>query len=154
MTPSEAETKRLKAIEFLRNIGNDDDADRFEDMSAADYAEHKGAQLMENPERKVTTMARGKSKADLQADLSDANDYINQLEAKLADIAGIANDEEEEEDDEDGDDDDGDDQDGDGDEDEDEDDGDDDQDDADDDADDDAADEDGEEETDDFDAAG
>jgi hypothetical protein len=47
MTPGEAETKRQKAIEFLRRIGQDDDADRFEEMDAGEYAEHKGAELLE-----------------------------------------------------------------------------------------------------------
>ncbi|HXA07653.1 MAG TPA: hypothetical protein VNY30_22560 [Bryobacteraceae bacterium] len=42
---SETESKRLKAIDFLRRIGKDDDADRFEDMSADEYAEHCGCPL-------------------------------------------------------------------------------------------------------------
>lgn len=92
MTPSQAETKRLKAVDFLRRIGNDDDADRFEAMDAREYAEHKGAELQENPRKGYKTMAQGKSKQDLQDDLDDANDYIEQLEAKLDDIIGIAGD--------------------------------------------------------------
>ncbi len=71
MTEGEAETKRQQAIEFLRRIGNDDDADRFEAMDAAEYAEHKGAELLENPNLNRTdrrnNMARGKSKADLES---------------------------------------------------------------------------------------
>ena len=45
MTPSEAEAKRRKAVEFLHRIGNDDLAEEFEDMTAEEYAEHKGAEL-------------------------------------------------------------------------------------------------------------
>ena len=97
MTPGEAETKRQKAVEFLRRIGNDDLADEFYGMSPQDYAEHKGAQLMENPNRRKGTMARIKSKVELESELDEANEYIEQLEGKLNDIVGIAADEIEEE---------------------------------------------------------
>ena len=49
-------------------------------------------------------MARGKSKADLESELDEAKDYIEQLEGKLDDIAGIAADEDEEDEEEDDDD--------------------------------------------------
>ena len=102
MTEGEAETKRQKAVDFLRRIGNDEDADRFEAMDAAEYAEHKGAELLENPnfttkDRRII-MPRGKSKAEVEAELDEAKDYIEQLEGKLDDIAGIAADEDEDED--------------------------------------------------------
>jgi hypothetical protein len=103
MTPGEAETKRQKAVEFLHRIGNDDLAEEFEDMSSADYAEHKGAQLMENPARKGS-MPKTKSKAELESELGEANEYIEELEGKLNDIVGIAADDEDEEADEDEDD--------------------------------------------------
>jgi len=106
LTPSEAETKRLKAVDFLRRIGNDDLADEFEGMNAAEYAERKGAELVENPTRRSRVMPRLKTKAEVQADLDEANDYIEELEAKLDDIAGIAAEEEEDETDSDSDDDD------------------------------------------------
>jgi len=35
-------------------------------------------------------MPRGKSKAELQAELDEANDRVEELEAKLDDIAGLA----------------------------------------------------------------
>lgn len=103
LTLDEAETKRQKAVEFLRRIGNDDAADEFDSMSAQDYAAHKGAELINNPTKTRTTMAgrRTKSKHELQAELDEANDYIEQLEAKLDDIAGIVTDEDDEEDDDD-----------------------------------------------------
>jgi hypothetical protein len=105
MTPSEAETKRQQAVVFLRRIGRDDDANAFDAMDVREYAEHKGAQLLENPTRRNRAMARMKSKPQLQAELDDANEYIEQLETKLDSIAGIAagdeDEESEEEDDED-----------------------------------------------------
>jgi len=45
-------------------------------------------------------MPRGKSKEQLAAELNEANDYIEELEGKLDDIAGIAVEDEEEEGDE------------------------------------------------------
>jgi len=97
MTTGEAETKRQKAITFLHNIGNDDAAEEFEGMSPAEYAEHKGAQLVEaNPTRR-NNMPRAKSKADLEDELDAANDYIAELEGKLNDIVGIAADDDSDE---------------------------------------------------------
>lgn len=89
LTPGEAETKRHKAVDFLHRIGKDDLADEFEGMSAEEYAQHKGATLMNSGTRKGT-MAKGKSKADLEDELDDANDYIEKLESRLNDIVGIA----------------------------------------------------------------
>jgi hypothetical protein len=50
LTRSEAETKRQKTVDFLRRIGNDDDADRFESMDAVEYAEHNGADFSRIPQ--------------------------------------------------------------------------------------------------------
>jgi hypothetical protein len=90
LTRSEAETKRRKAVEFLRRIGKDEDADRFEAMDAGEYAEHKGAELLENPPRRRTIMKRPKNRPQLEAELEDAHEYIEELETKLDSIAGIA----------------------------------------------------------------
>jgi hypothetical protein len=99
LTPIEAETKRQKAVEFLHRIGKPDEAERFEAMTPEEYAEHKGAELLENPgNRRAKNMAR--SKQQLQAELDEANDYIEQLEGKLDEIVGIASDEDDEEDEE------------------------------------------------------
>jgi hypothetical protein len=103
MTPSEAETKRQRAVEFLNRIGNHDAADQFAAMDAKEYAEHKGATLIANPHGRYTPMPRTKSKIELQAELDEARDYIEDLEGKLDDIAGLASgedDEDEEEDEE------------------------------------------------------
>jgi hypothetical protein len=105
MSEGEAETKRQKAITFLHNIGNDDAAAEFEHMTPAEYAEPKGAQLMQNPTRR-TSMPKTKSKAELEDELSDAQDYIAELEGKLNDIVGIASDEPEEDEEDDSEDDD------------------------------------------------
>ena len=74
MTLGEAETKRRQAVEFLRRIGNDDAADEFDDMNAAEYAEHRGASIVENPLRSNATRAKytpARTKADLQDELAE-----------------------------------------------------------------------------------
>ena len=98
LSVGEAETKRQQAIDFLYRIGQDDDAERFEEMTPEEYAEHKGAEIIENPGsyRRHNHMATSsKTKDQLQAELDEANDYIEELESKLDDIAGIAADEDE-----------------------------------------------------------
>jgi hypothetical protein len=100
MTFREAETKWQRAVEFLRRIGNHDAADQFAAMDARQYAEDKGADLIANPQRRDEPMPRSKSKAELQAELDESRDYIEDLEAKLDDIAGLASGEDEDEDDE------------------------------------------------------
>ena len=54
LTAGEAETKRHKAIDFLDRIGKDDLADEFEDISAEEYAQHKGATLIPQSIRGAT----------------------------------------------------------------------------------------------------
>jgi predicted RNase H-like nuclease (RuvC/YqgF family) len=112
MTPSEAETKRQQAVAFLHRIGNDDLAEEFEAMDARDYAEHKGAALIENPKGRNTRMARKTiddykdENAELKDQVSELDDENQALREKLEDIVGIVNGDEEQEDGEDGEDDD------------------------------------------------
>jgi hypothetical protein len=102
MTPSEAETKRQRAVEFLHRMGKHDDAGRFGAMDAREYAEHKGATLTPNPLRSYRPMPRRtNSKAELKAELDEAKDYIEELEGKLDDIAGLASGEDDEDEDDD-----------------------------------------------------
>ena len=88
-TLSEAETARRRAVTGLRNLGRDEEADRYDSMDAREYAEAKGNELVENPNRRRTNMAQRQTVADLQDQLDDANDYISDLEDRLDSIAGI-----------------------------------------------------------------
>jgi hypothetical protein len=98
MTLDEAEAKRQQAVEFLRRIGREDEAEEFEAMDATEYAEHRGAELVENPPRRNRIMRRrNKSNSELQAELDNAQEYIEELESKLDNIAGIATGDEDEE---------------------------------------------------------
>ena len=52
-------------------------------------------------QKEISTMARRKTLAELKSELDSANDYIESLEEKLDDIAGIATDEDDEDEDDD-----------------------------------------------------
>jgi methylthioribose-1-phosphate isomerase len=116
LTPSEAESKRQKAVEFLHRIGNNDLAEEFEGMDAREYAEHKGAQLLENRRRRKANMPRqttrqsGPTKADLTDTLDNIADLAEEaldpeltreeLVQKVKELADLASGEEDEEEDE------------------------------------------------------
>ena len=103
LTRSEAETKREQAIEFLKRIGNDESAERFEAMTLEEYAEHKGAELLQNPMRiRRKDMARetGPTKAELSDVLDEISDLAEEaldpeltreeLVAKVKELADVA----------------------------------------------------------------
>jgi hypothetical protein len=112
MTRGEAETKRHKAVEFLRRVGRDDDADRFDGMDADEYAAHKGAELLPNPNWRQT-MARKMNPtvgelnetleeiADLAEEALDPELTREEVVAKVKELADVAAGESEEDEDED-----------------------------------------------------
>jgi hypothetical protein len=111
MTRSEAETKRQKAIKFLRRMGKGEDAERFEAMSPEEYAGHKGAQLLNNPNRRETIVARqtNPTKGELSEILEQIEDLAEEaldpeltreeLVSKVKELADLASGELEEEED-------------------------------------------------------
>jgi hypothetical protein len=111
MTRGEAETKRRKAVEFLRRMGRDDDADRFDAMDADEYAVHKGAELLPNPSWRQT-MARKMNPtvgeltetleeiADLAEEALDPELTREEVVAKIKELADMAAGESEEDEDE------------------------------------------------------
>jgi hypothetical protein len=108
MTRSEAETKRRKAVEFLRRIAKDEDAERFAAMSPEQYAAHRQAELMANPFRRYRIMAQetGPTKAELTERIDDIEDLLEEaldpelsreeLVSKVKEIQGVASGEAEE----------------------------------------------------------
>lgn len=94
MSQSEAENKRLKAVEFLERIGGD--ADKFRDMDAAEYAASKGAELLPNPStRRITIMTKSEMAETLdqiEDGLAEALDPIlsrEQLVAKVQELQDL-----------------------------------------------------------------
>jgi hypothetical protein len=94
MTEGEAETKRQKAIEFLERIGGD--ADKFRDMDAAEYADHKGAELLPNPFKRSIKMTKSEMAetldqlADGLGEALDPELTREELVSKVKDLADIA----------------------------------------------------------------
>jgi len=93
MTLGEAETKRQQAIQFLERVGGD--SAKFEAMDAREYAESRGAQVLENP-RRVTTMTK-QELAETLDQLSDGLDEAldpeltrEELVAKVKELSDLA----------------------------------------------------------------
>jgi hypothetical protein len=112
VTRDEAENKRLKAVQFLRDVvGDDDKAAEFDDMDTDSYAERKGLSIV-NPARRNPEMAY--TKAQLMERVRDLEEENEDLYDRLDGVIAAAQPEpDEDEDDEDGDDQDADDEDGD-----------------------------------------
>ena len=97
MSESEAEGKRQKAVDFMERIGGD--AEKFQDMTAAEYAASKNAQLL-NPahRRRIVTKADLDSLVDdLQDGLEEALDpelTREELVSKVKELANLASGEE------------------------------------------------------------
>jgi hypothetical protein len=98
---SEAELKRRQAVEFLGRIGAD--SSKFEDMSAAQYAESRGAALLPNPSS-IRRVAMTKSElAGTLDQLADGLDEAldpeltrEELVAKVKELSDLASGEEDE----------------------------------------------------------
>jgi len=86
-TLSEAETARRLAVTGLHNLGRDEDADRIESLSAREYADEKGFEIIENPSRKRRIMPRRmKSREELQAELEELRSENVELQAENEDL--------------------------------------------------------------------
>ena len=70
-TEAQAEQKRLQAIEFLQRVGGD--SSKFEDMDATEYAEHRGAQLLNPTTRRITM-----TKSELDALVDEIADGLEE----------------------------------------------------------------------------
>ena len=85
-TLSEAETARRRAVTGLRNLGKDEDADRIEGLSAREYADEKGFEIIENPRRRRFMAKRVKSREELQAELEELRSENVELQAENEDL--------------------------------------------------------------------
>ena len=92
-TEAQAEQKRQQAIAFLERIG--EDPGEFEEMSAGEYAQHRGAEIV-NPRRGKETMTKTELDAlvdeladglDECLDLSLTREEVIQKVQDLSDLA-------------------------------------------------------------------
>lgn len=74
-TRQEAERKRQQAVAFMERLGQETEADRFAEMDVAEYAESRGAELVENPNHRRCTMA---TKAELENLLDEVETKLNE----------------------------------------------------------------------------
>lgn len=105
MTKSEAATAKDKAARLMESTGQSDRADEFRSMSVAEYAEHRGATLMDNPRTRRGFMAR---KDELEDQIETIEDLVEEaldpelsreeLVAKVKEIKDTIEGEEEDED--------------------------------------------------------
>jgi hypothetical protein len=96
MSEAEAENKRLKAVAFMDRIGGD--SDKFKSMSAAEYAQTKGAELLNPSGRATMTKQELDELVDTLADgIEEALDPVlsrEEVVAKLQELSDIASGEE------------------------------------------------------------
>jgi hypothetical protein len=92
VTREQAERKKAQGAAFMERIGQSDRADKFEDISVDEYAEHKGLRLTSPSKRRRTIMATGMTtiKTDLQGQIDEAIDFLDdayQPESTREDLA-------------------------------------------------------------------
>ena len=102
-TISEAETARRRAVTGLRNLGRNEDAERIESLSARQYAEEKGFEIIgeNNPHWRMNMPRKAKDEmiAELRDEVADLESENEELQSKLdevTDIIGGKDDEEKE----------------------------------------------------------
>jgi hypothetical protein len=111
LTRDQLQARKDKAVRFTRDVlGDPDRAKEIADESLDDYSERRRIKLTNSSKRRNAIMARSKTKADLEQEISDLQDENQELQDQLDAIADIVSsddetddgdDDEEEEDDDD-----------------------------------------------------
>ena len=82
MTRSEAATAKDRAAKLMESTGQSDRAEDFRRMSVEQYAEHRGAMLMDNPRSRRAIMS---TKTELQDQIEQLEDLLEEaLDAELS----------------------------------------------------------------------
>jgi len=99
LTRAQLESGKAQAVRFTRDVlGDPERADEIEAERLEDYAERRKVKLINSSKTKGLIMARSKSKADLEAEISDLQDENQDLQDQLDAIADIVAPADEEED--------------------------------------------------------
>ena len=102
LTRDQLESRKEKAVRFVRDVlGDPDRAEEIADESLEDYAQRRKIQITNPSKRRNAIMARGKTKAELEAQIADLQDENQELQDQLDAIADIVAPEEEDHDDDD-----------------------------------------------------
>ena len=84
-TYEQVATAKERAEAFERNVlGDEDRAEDFADMDVEDYADLRGIEITENPNKRRPIMT--KSNVQLRRELREANERIAELEQEKADV--------------------------------------------------------------------
>jgi hypothetical protein len=110
LTYDEAQARKDKGVQFLRDVvGDDDAADNLDDEDLDSYIERKRITLIDNPAKRSPKMANGNADPRTKSELLDEIDQLQQDNADLQDqldaIADIVTPPDEDDDEGDGDDD-------------------------------------------------
>lgn len=79
LTTDQAETAKLRAANFFRNVQHDEDrAEEIEAQTVEQWAEETGRTLKQNPRRRIITMpsANSTTKRELEDTLDDVNGLL------------------------------------------------------------------------------
>jgi hypothetical protein len=93
-TLSQAETARRRAVTGLRNLGRDEDAGRIESLSARQYADEKGFEILgenTNPYWRKSMPRKTKDEiiAELRDEVADLEDENQELQGRLDEISDV-----------------------------------------------------------------
>ena len=87
ITVDQAQRKQAAAVRFAENFLNDQDkADELADLTPEEYAERRGFEIIDNPGRRLSTMANGEGGGMTKEEMAD---YIAELEDQLDSIQDI-----------------------------------------------------------------
>src|SRR5438093_11184091 len=83
LTREQVESRKEKAVRFTDNVlGDPDRADEIEDESPESYAERKGIEIT-NPHIRRKTVARIRTKAELEAEIEELQQENQELQDQL-----------------------------------------------------------------------
>jgi hypothetical protein len=101
LTRAQLEGRKEKAVRFTRDVlGDPERADEIEAESLEDYAERRKVKLINSFQENAIMPRTTKTKADLEAEISDLQEENQELQDRLDAIADLVSDDEEEDEDE------------------------------------------------------
>ena len=90
LTRDQLQSRKEQAVRFTRDVlGDPDRADEIADESLDDYAERRKIQITNPFIRRSAIMARGKTKAELEAEIADLQEENQELQDQLDAVADI-----------------------------------------------------------------
>jgi hypothetical protein len=90
LTRDQVQARKEKAVRFTRDVlGDPARATEIDEESLEDYAERRKIQIINPAKRRTEVMARGKTKADLEQEISNLQEENQELQDQLDAVADI-----------------------------------------------------------------